>query len=907
MKNLKKVLALVLAVVMIMGVVTVASAKTYKDVDSTNTYADAIDALSSLKILDGFEDETFKADGTLNRAQAAKIVAIVHNAATNGKIKDQDAISNLYSNAQNPFVDCNSSWALPFINYCRITGLADGMTATTYAPKRELTGVQWLKLMLTTLNFDTNKEGYTGTGWDFNVLNRANEVGLTAGLAKDWKAIAPITRGEAAQVLYNALTKYLVEYGQKVKNTYVEANPEKKTTAHYAYSFISNEQVAQSGYTLAAKMGIKIVRMYDVFGRPGYKWSYGSWSRFYMDAPVASFTGAVNGCDILVATGVAKTSTTSVSYSYYEDGTKGTSKTFSHVGKNCVNDNTILGGTGALTQIFAADDGKTYIITRIDTYLSKVTKVNNTSKHGNNGGSTELTIYRGNVRFDNGSVDRTVAEMYDYAKNTYVLVQRSWMDVRENADKALVDADGRLIYTGDTIVEISATNSVSKTVYKADADASENFIVDVKAADSKNQKLTGRAMNGKTYHADDVTQLTVDGVKTPAAVKYHLDEAGVELKATEGKTMTFFYDQYENLIGDVTPKAENSYAVVDGIVWVTNGATYSDKQFASAGIVKAGEEAVTDVTVAKVGGETAKGSEQHNGFVSTATVATVKEKNPDYVTEANKHGVVKYSVNSDGEYALTYNAASIVNLCGNVTTLDATSPRLYGAYVADENTIFLVKTKVAGKVVYTSYTGIKNVPTIKNLEHVVAVKETGESFVSFVFVDATNAIFAGSTTVAFVYGQNVNYQEKDTYYTYYNLFINGEKTEINVPKTLVNGSTADPADLFAAGIGLYELSYNADATQVIAVKKLTGADKLVEGKIERVSGGVVWATDTSKSFNAEAAKVYFVVYDTINARIDHIEVKTVEDMADFEGNDFLYTYTDNDWYADVAYVWVELD
>ena len=150
MKNLKKVLALVLAVVMIMSVVTVASAKTYTDVKATDNYADAIDALSSLKILDGFEDGEFKADRTFNRAQAAKIVAIVHNAATNGKIKDQTAISALYSNAQNPFVDCNNSWALPYINYCRITGLADGMTATTYAPKRELTGVQWLKLMLTT-------------------------------------------------------------------------------------------------------------------------------------------------------------------------------------------------------------------------------------------------------------------------------------------------------------------------------------------------------------------------------------------------------------------------------------------------------------------------------------------------------------------------------------------------------------------------------------------------------------------------------------------------------------------------------------------------------------------------------------------------------------------------------------
>ena len=325
MKNLKKVLALVLAVVMIMGVVSVASAKTYKDADAEafKNYADAIDALSSLKILDGFEDETFKADGTLTRAQAAKIVAIVHNAATNGRI--QSDIADLYSNAQNPFVDCNTSWALPYINYCRITGLADGMTATTYAPKREVTGVQFLKLMLTTLNFNTAKEGYTGTGWDINVLNRANEIGLTAGLEKGWKAIAPIKRGEAAQVLYNALTAYLVEYGQKVKNNYVNDTTLGK---YYNYSFISNEQVAKSGYTLGGKMGISITRATDKFRRPGYAWSYGSWSAFYMDKPLNSYTTAVTACTILKNDiGIGETSMTPVALNgYYKADTTGDTK-----------------------------------------------------------------------------------------------------------------------------------------------------------------------------------------------------------------------------------------------------------------------------------------------------------------------------------------------------------------------------------------------------------------------------------------------------------------------------------------------------------------------------------------------------------------------------------------------------
>ena len=87
MKNLKKVLALVLAVVMIMGTVAVASAKDYADVKADSDYAEAIDVLSNLNILDGFkngETYNFQPDGYFTRAQAAKIVAIVHNAATNG-------------------------------------------------------------------------------------------------------------------------------------------------------------------------------------------------------------------------------------------------------------------------------------------------------------------------------------------------------------------------------------------------------------------------------------------------------------------------------------------------------------------------------------------------------------------------------------------------------------------------------------------------------------------------------------------------------------------------------------------------------------------------------------------------------------------------------------------------------
>lgn len=896
MKNLKKVLALVLAVVMIMGTVAVASAKDYTDVKSSDNYADAIDILSSLGILDGFTDGTFKPEGTLTRAQAAKMVAIVHNAATKGVIKGQDAISDLYGNAQNAFTDCTGNWAVAYINYCRATGLLDGITRTTYAPNSKLTGVQWLKLMLTTLNFDTSKEGYLGAGWDVNVLNRANEVGLLAGLAKGWKGDVPVTRGEAAQILVNALNSYLVEYGQLIKG-YPTTEAEKNGKYPYKASFVSNEQVSATEKKLGEKAGLSIVRMYDVFGRPGYKWANlnSGWSRFYMDAPLASFTTATTACDILVAAGIPKTSTKPMTFDYFLDGQLVKTDTYTHVNKACEANALVLGNTGALLQVFS--NGKNnVIVTCINTRLAKITNVDTNAKHGNLGGHTDLTLYTGK-KFDNGTGNYSIAGMTEYAKG-YVLTYASLIE----GSRLSAPYAGN-IYTGDAVVETSATSTESHTVYHNNP----GYFVVVKAAESKDQKLTGRALS-------TTAMLTVDGVKTPTAAMYVLDEGNVQATATVGKTLTFFRDQYDNLIGDKEIGTEYSYGVVTGIVWITNGASYSDAQFASAGFVNAGANEATDIKVVKAGKgtianvDTLKGTENLlEGTIDSKTVATVKAQNQYYTNNVgyNNWGVVRY-VESDGSYTLIYNAVddkgnAIVHTLPSATDISATKPQLAAGYIADENTVFTVRTNVGGKDVYTSYTGIKNVPTIKGAT-VVVVRESATSFVSFVYVDARNAIFAGSSTVAYVYAPAVSYEEKDVYYTYDGLFINGEKTSINVPKSVVS----DPNTLFA-GTGLYKLGYNADATQVIKVAPVD-TTAVVSDTIAYVSGYVVRATNDAKSFNAENAKVYFLVTDVVNGNaIVDVEVKTVEDLAGVVGATFEYTYSTNAWNADVVYVHVAMD
>ena len=882
MKNLKKVLALVLAVVMIMSVVTVASAKTYKDADAEafKNYADAIDALSSLKILDGFEDETFKADGTLTRAQAAKIVAIVHNAATNGRI--QSDIAALYSNAQNPFVDCNTSWALPYINYCRITGLADGMTATTYAPNRELTGVQWLKLMLTTLNFDTAKEGYTGTGWDINVLNRANEIGLTAGLADGWKAIAPIKRGEAAQVLYNALTSYLVEYGQKVKNTIVGTL--------YTSSFIANEQVSASGFTLGAKMGIKVVRTTDDFRRPGYTWSYGSWTAFYMDKPVAEYKTAVSACDILKNDmGIPETSKTAVKLNGWVKGytntdvvpagftattkaTKldgavdGTALNYYAVDgfKNLAADgdrmfatlqhsptkacqkvsgawyNNRFGGQGDLTQVFKTEDG--WVITTIHTFLAKVDSFAGTNKfsHATKAMATaNVWIKRGSELPDYGTaleVSEKKIPTADFAKGTMILVTMSLKDTEKDNLTGM--------YQG-----------------KGDNDA---YVVNVAAADSKTGKLTGAS---DLAYAETVS---IDGTKYNANCRFVYGTNDAMNIANSGKAYTFYFDSYGNVIGCGPVTTASSYVVMDKIYAEHPAGVFTIK----ADLYDLEGNPLKEVTVAKAGSfvNAVYGNPNGATYSDVAKIDEIAANNDDNLT----NGLYKYTVDDKGVYTLTWTGVYAPTgwsrydsyTTGKVFTHVAKTAYIQGTNY-DTNNVLVNLTESTKFVVkgadntWKAYTGYTALPEL-SAQYVDYVLDS-DGYASIVYLG--NATYAGDSVTGYV----TNWRAFNWAGTYalITVYVDGEAKVLNVQPTgtYVKADGTQEAYTLTQGNepkpGMYTFTTEVDKNGVTYSKFVAyEAKKIANGyaKVTKTANDITAFTvdGENRAFNVTGVKFYLI-------------------------------------------------
>ena len=908
MKNLKKVLALVLAVVMILGTIATASAVTYTDVKATDNYAEAIDILSNLKILDGFkvsdDKYEFRADGTLTRAQAAKIVAIVHNAATNGKI--QSDIADLYANAQNPFVDCNGNWALPYINYCRITGLADGMTATTYAPKREVTGVQFLKLMLTTLNFNTSKEGYTGTGWDINVLNRANEIGLTAGLADGWKAIAPVKRGEAAQILVNALTAYLVEYGTKIKApTTIDYSPIAAAKAEEAYNtafrtfkwqeaydkaydsvkdkktmtddekkeyatnaadeaqfaaakkaydevvakfgvnglfdvaFVSKETVNKTGMTLASKMGITVKADNDKFMRPGTRWTYKSWSKFYMDTAKATYNTAVTVCDVLKAFGVAESDPTAITANVYTDGIKGLSNEDSfnaeshrNTARSCKKDT--IGCQGVLTQVWKV--GSEYRITEIHYFLAQVETVNKATH--------------------NKDVNSDIRVYFSSSDSNYVTPHNHRSSASElfNIDTADYAKDTWLVVTVSRIGNKAGFEDLYKEVNGSE-------VVDHAAAEIKTGKLTGAAVNV------DPSITKIDGTSYKDACQfvkgYDITKADTIWTAPSknGNTYDFAMDPFGNVIGCIEHTDSKTYVVVDKL-WNANAEETGDLLVA-AHFVDFDAKNTGKVFVSKIDGRKVN---------DIRALDTAAEKNTQFYGE-----IYTYTVDKDGKYVITYtnpeHAEGFVSYKKGEAWVDYdVNGTSYGVKI-NNATKFLVK-DVTGE--YKAYTGYAGLPALTGSTIDFVVDDN--NYAEYVYI--TGAAYASDKVTGFVINNGawdnewvdtktgINYELKTVY-------VNGEATTVRL-----SHAHGDEAEINETGFYTFKTEVDENGVMIYKVDDFRSVGELYT--VKSFDKGVLETTD-GHAVVLDEIPVYLV-------EMAGLTVGTTDDLTEKDGRKIYMHY-----------------
>ena len=202
--NQQKVLTLVLTLAMLLSVMVVgAGAATFGDQESI-TNKEAVDVCTTLNIIGGYEDGTFRPTGNVTRAEMCKMICVALNGGKE---------PNMGSGLIGTFNDvANDNWAKPYIEYCVSEGIVGGVGGGNFNPAGNITGTQAAKMLLCILGYDASIAGYVGNdNWEMKINVDASSKHLYNGITSI-DASAPLTRDQAAQMIWNALQAYEVEY-----------------------------------------------------------------------------------------------------------------------------------------------------------------------------------------------------------------------------------------------------------------------------------------------------------------------------------------------------------------------------------------------------------------------------------------------------------------------------------------------------------------------------------------------------------------------------------------------------------------------------------------------------------------------------------------------------------------------
>ena len=687
---MKKLLALVLALVMSMSLVTISNAA-FKDADKID-YKEAVDVMNAVGVFIGDEKGNFNAKENLTREQAAKIIAYLE--------LGEKAADALVGSAT--FTDVAATrWSAGFVSYCAQAGVVSGYDGK-FDPAGQLTALQFGKMLLVEIGYDAKAAGMVGTDWAINTSKLLATTGLMNGI--DGSVNQVLTREKAAQMCLNALKTPTVEYATKGSNITVngaEINfgasvPTYVTNTVAKEQTISNDTLTNSKeYTieLGEKLFKKLVlenNTTDAFGRPTHTWKLSTTKiGEYADEATLTYTKEVELGDIYADLGLSKTTTAN---EFWQDGKE--NKTLPSFAKK---DDSALSGSnnGVLTQIYYdsdANDGKgEIIVVQINTYAAKVASVTKAS----GAADRYITLSKLSARDDLN----TKYETEDFAAKDLV-----------SYTCAYNKSSGQYEIQSVKALEKSVTGTLTQWTGTDTGNSKSSFTVD-----------------GTKYNYSNKADIRkADGATAATIASFKVNESELDV----------YLDDYGYALYVVGTKVADNYAVVIGL---GNTNAYGSETFGATLLLADGtkKEVTAKYSTDDNGSTIGLSAINYTGTPNTTNSTVTYEpgtSNKNLVDDV-VGDLVKYYVNKDGVYELTMaglNAnkdaatgkwsdaydASVSSKTGvnftngrSLVTLTA-SGSTTSRYATTETLFFVATTNSSGKAVYNVYKGYENMPSV---------------------------------------------------------------------------------------------------------------------------------------------------------------------------------------------------
>ena len=186
---MKKVLSLVLTLSLVLGTFSMAFAATkFGDVKGENC-EDAVNVLTELGVVTGYEDGTYKPENIVTRAEMA--VLVVNALGLEDYVTDS---------ATSSFTDMDGyGWAQGYIAYAQSLGVISGYGDGTFKPGKTVSYDEAATMLVAALGY--TPDSLQGT-WPANYVTKAKSLGILDGVQA---GSAGANRGDIAIMLYQTL------------------------------------------------------------------------------------------------------------------------------------------------------------------------------------------------------------------------------------------------------------------------------------------------------------------------------------------------------------------------------------------------------------------------------------------------------------------------------------------------------------------------------------------------------------------------------------------------------------------------------------------------------------------------------------------------------------------------------
>ena len=493
-----------------------------------------------------------------------------------------------------------------------------------------------------------------------------------------------------------------------------------------AFGYVTDKVIGTKTNSLGEKnFKLASAAASDKWGRPATKWTYntGDKATTFVEKPNLTYTKAVTECDVAHDAGLK----VDTAYTLYVNGQKqATTYTV-----NLTDTVTKMGAQGRLVEVYDNT------IVMIDTFLAKVTYVAPAAYDAQGHLRTEATI-KLDVYATKGSTAATPLTLtngedaYPYAVGDYVLLN-SFTNAANSATESGSIKTGADKY-GEVVSKATSIDGAQSVIY---------------------------------YNAK---QHNVEGTVYDDAVKFYFDNA-----VASTNKFTWFFDQYNNLIGNVEIAAATSYGVINSIWWAGNAADGSGVAKANVTYMD-GTTAVVDLSkMTYVDTAVQTGKVTH----STGIQNKVMKVDGDYFyvdSYINTNAVCDVNGILNGHLFQFTTQANGTLAAVEVATLVPSGNKLFnenlfvskntqyngGNLIVDDATVFLVRTN-ATPYTFKSIVGLGNIDNYAK-DEVDFVDLNGDKVADYVYVIA-DPVAAKVTSLFYYANEQISYDAKTGVYT----------------------------------------------------------------------------------------------------------------------------------------------